>query len=196
MFVFLFLCVWVSTQVTLNMQVNFSHKKNPLYKMCAKWKLTHLVSGKMHRRNWQNYSGWMPQCLDLLTGTAHWSAQELQWIPHLPRCTCSRDCTTTQTATLDPDRAHLNMKMYQISYLVCLNIPSDIYISYSKYAVSVHTNNYLPLMARGQDASITFGSFKATVTWPRESHMLTESQATNSYCGLRMKLWPRSCANL
>lgn len=54
----------------------------------------------------------------------------------------------------------------------------------------------IPLIVRGQDASISTGSVKAAVRRVQDSHTSAVSEATKSYCGLRMKSCPRRCANL
>lgn len=54
----------------------------------------------------------------------------------------------------------------------------------------------IPLIVRGHDASISKGSIKAAVRWVQDSHTSAVSQATKSYCGLRTKSCPSSCANL
>lgn len=54
----------------------------------------------------------------------------------------------------------------------------------------------IPLIIRGHDASISKGSIKAVVRWVQDSHTSAMSQATKSYCGLRTKSCPSSCANL
>lgn len=61
---------------------------------------------------------------------------------------------------------------------------------------SATMRNDIPLIVRGQDASISTGSVKAAVRWVQDSHTSAVSEATKSYCGLRMKSCPRSCANL
>lgn len=55
---------------------------------------------------------------------------------------------------------------------------------------------YILLIVRGHDAFIRKWSVKAVVRWVQVSTTSAVSQATKSYCGLRMKSCPRSCANL
>lgn len=127
----------------------------------------------------------------------------------------SRTLVIRERASLDPRPAEVQMfrRLYNTAHTHFR--PREMPPIYTRIQIKNHINDVkskgeaslqqisnaimkyaTPLTAIGHDASISKGSARAEVRWVQDSHTSAESPATKSYCGLRTKLCPRSCANL